>query len=56
MEDKNSISRMEALSANISWESLPIEERKRRIEIREATSQMMQGSIVVNDPHLIGIA
>lgn len=29
----------------ISWENLPLEERKRRVAVREATSQMMQGSI-----------
>ena len=29
----------------VSWENLPLEERKRRVAVREATSQMMQGSI-----------
>lgn len=29
----------------ITWEKLPIEERKRRVAMREATSLMMQGSI-----------
>ena len=29
----------------IEWETLPIEERKRRIAVREATSLMMQGTI-----------
>lgn len=29
----------------VSWENLPLEERKRRVAVREATSEMMQGSI-----------
>jgi hypothetical protein len=29
----------------VSWENLPVEERKRRVAVREATSKMMQGSI-----------
>ena len=29
----------------VTWEKLPIEERKRRVAVREATSLMMQGSI-----------
>jgi hypothetical protein len=30
----------------VSWENLSLEERKRRVAVREATSQMMQGSII----------
>ena len=29
----------------VTWEQLPVEERKRRVAVREATSLMMQGSI-----------
>ena len=29
----------------VEWEMLPIEERKRRVAVREATSLMMQGTI-----------
>ncbi len=29
----------------VSWEMLPLEERKKRVEIREATSMKMQGTI-----------
>jgi len=29
----------------IEWETLPVEERKRRVDVREATSLMMQGTI-----------
>ena len=29
----------------MEWSELPLEERKRRVAIREATSKMMQGSI-----------
>ncbi len=30
---------------SLAWEELPVEERKRRVAIREATSKMMQGTI-----------
>lgn len=40
----------------LEWESLPEEERKRRVQVREATSLMMQGSIIINDPNLMGVS
>lgn len=36
---------METKVITLTWEKLPVEERKKRIAIREATSLMMQGTI-----------
>ena len=36
---------METKIITVTWEKLPLEERKRRVAIREATSLMMQGTI-----------